>query len=129
MTYVFVFHWYRDNFPSRYLSKGRLICYFMLVSFVYVCKSLIYIYTCIYTYISISLYIYICVCIYINVYIYICIYGIYIYIHIYKHIITKSLQNWVMTGLLTILYIILILFYFLVVLLTACSFLLNNFVS
>ena len=27
MTYVLVFHWYGDHFPSRYLSTGRLICY------------------------------------------------------------------------------------------------------
>ena len=26
-TYVLVFHWYRDHFPSQYLSTGRLICY------------------------------------------------------------------------------------------------------
>ena len=27
MTYVPLFHWYGDHFPSQYLSTGRLICY------------------------------------------------------------------------------------------------------
>ena len=27
MTYVLIFHWYEDHFPSRYFSTGRLIWY------------------------------------------------------------------------------------------------------